>query len=256
MKPPQPRTWKLVLAALLLLVGMALPALAQPGRQHVDLVLLDYDLDSTSYVYPVLGQRIIPGPGRAQTSGSSATVTAGATSTNPFDEIGVGDVIYFSPGSVTDTVLQRRVTAKASATSITVDSAVDLSGNGTTGVAWEYQHFSTGTAITNGWFNLPSPTISSAVMVEVSQLNVTGGIDVRIECRMEIGSGNPVSAFYRNVTTAGIGAGTTTTDTGIIVYEVLPHFRQCRVGLKIGGADDGDDTGANAEKITVKVTSY
>lgn len=243
------------IAALLLLMGLLVPTLFAQGnnpKMGSFIILRAYDLDSTTYIYPVLSQGIFPGPGRAVTVGSSTTVTASTNpaSAAPFQPIGVGSVLYF--GDPASSI--RTVTAKASDTSITVDTAIDLSTNSTAGYGFAYQTLTTGATATDGWFRLGSPNISSAIQIQIDQLNVTGGIDVRVECRLA--GGDPVSAFYRNVTTAGIGGGTGTSDTGRIVYEILPHFRECRLGLKIGGADDGNDLTTNAESISAWVTGY
>jgi hypothetical protein len=245
------KLWAGVLALLLFPV----PLLPQPvgPLKTVRVVVENWDLDATTYTYPLTSPAIM-GPGqRAVTSGASTTVTNCALCTAPFAGVAVGDVIIFF---VNDTQVYRYVTAKASDISITVDTAIDLSTNGTVGYSFVYRTVTIGTGATNGWFQVGGGGISSAVTYQIDQLNATGGVDVRIECRMSSsasGLSAPISVFERNVTTAGIG---TAASTGRTTVEILPHFTDCRVGMKFGSADDGTDTGAAAEVINIYVNTY
>lgn len=94
---------------------------------HQRLFFKGYNIASQTMTYGKLG-----GPSGfpvqlgygVQTSGSSTTVT-GVSSSTPFDPCNVGDLIVFQKG---ETTLERTITAKASGNSITVSSAVDLTG--------------------------------------------------------------------------------------------------------------------------------
>lgn len=105
-----------------------------------------------------------------------------------------------------------------------------------------------GTGANDGWIVVATET-NRSMMIEINQLNVTGGIDFRIEARLQGGDQTAViiwpSTPPQNLTTTGGTLITFPED----VYQV-------RMGMKIGTADDGDDLTVNAEDITITYESY
>jgi hypothetical protein len=138
---------------------------------------------------------------------------------------------------------ERVVTARASATSITVDSAVNL--NDTAGFQFTYAHPSCGTGATDGWF-IPSAG-KHTVTIVYRQGDLTGGLDFDIETRTRSGIGTALRVLTGNipVTTALIN-GTT-----VVLGETTNSFR---VGLRYNTADPSD-AGAAAEQIDVVLST-
>lgn len=237
------------LAAVLALVSSL--AHAQPAPPVVRSVplIVDYDLDATSYTFcTMLGEgqgaaaRAIQSPrgslGNITTSGSSTTTTSFTASVEVFGPLAVGDLIGVIQSN---DVLWRYVTAKASASSITVDTAWDLEDTDhATGYQFFWRDRTCGTAATDGWFPVNGVHVGN-FQIQVSQISVTGGIDYKVECKVDQYTASPVTIIgATNVTAVGY--------TGNVFYE---PWEYCRVGLKIGSADDGSDTGADAEKVSV-----
>jgi len=98
----------------------------------------------------------------------------------------------------------------------------------------------TAQAATDGWFTVNNEE-QRTIQVSIDQIVVTGGIDVTIEGKVT-GATSIVTIWTDNVTTA---------DTDNDIIAVPENVDQLRVGMKIGSADDGDDTGANAEILDI-----
>jgi hypothetical protein len=257
-----------LLAAALALGLPPPPAQAQnPAYREIPLATL-YDLDATSYTYlwTTGEQGYILGRDRAiatriTTSGSSTTVAAVTASSGPFDLVAAGDEICFllpqgsGPSPAAGNVRTcRKVTARASADSITVNAAVDIGTNSTGGVPFTFRTFATGTAAGSGWFPVSSYT-GVSVQLMVSQISVTGQIEFKIQCRGGGVDNAPVDVYAEGMTqyrTGGYNAAQVDNDT-IIVHNGVVLFSECRVGALIDSADDGSDTGADAEQVSVKL---
>lgn len=207
----------------------------------------DYDLDSTSYVYPhstgALQRTWGPGNvghGKIETSGSSTTVTGVVGADDPFANLAVGDELEIVYQGFT---YFRYVAAKASSDSITVNTAIDLTND----AAFRWRDRTNGTAATSGW--VPVHGMQSVLyQIDIDQLNVTGGIDVKVECRI---IGATTSAVLIN---DPVDNETAVTSTGYSIHLQVAQFDECRMGIKIGTADDVDDLTTNTEKISIKVT--
>jgi hypothetical protein len=221
----------------------------------------NYDVDSASLTYVrLVGQNgdpfggSIAGPGTIKTVGSSTTVTENVASTNPFRDVGVGDVIQVSTS--TNARFTRVVVAKASDASITVDSAVDLSA----GYAWRWWDSQIGTTINDGWIDVSS--YSSAAMTVQYEQGDLDALTVRWECRTASLGAQPVIVYPGESSDCGIG-GTLVTDrcsfatagvTARLAVEVLDNpFAACRVGLAFA-ATDTSDAGAALEQVIVTLT--
>lgn len=229
---------KLIVAFLL----AVLPVAAAADEAYSRPIMAKYDLDSTTEVNCVFNAHPSAGPGLIETSGSSTTVTAVGTA-QPFADVAVNDQLVVT-GPIGQFV--RTVVARASATSITVDAAVDLSAGD--GYSFLYRKLDcTG----GGWFDVTAME-GVTVQVDIQQVVATGGIDVRLEC---VASGNVSSArqVYPLLTPPAAGPTylnfPTATASGVSIG-ITGAYSKCRLGLKIGSADDGDDQTTNREQVT------
>lgn len=219
------------------------------------LIARDYELDSTTYIYPTFctltagsapGQ--CPGSGydmqrKITTSGASSATVTTVSANAAFDVVAVGDMLLISPdGASVTTPALRRVVTRASADSITVDSNITIATAGANFRVWT---LTPGTGVAaDGWFRMDARP--ATIQVQIDQLNVTGGIDYSLECGMSpLGSSTPITSD--SVATANLTA------VGTVTLVVAEPYDLCRLGLKIGSADDGNDLTTNAEKITVTV---
>lgn len=251
---------KRFLVLLLLLIQLPLvvkPVTADPVKQAA--FFYKFPLDATTMTYcVVLGRGDSPfATGRLndfkiKTVGSTTTVTEDTASTNPFTDLAVGDLIQVDRTDGTTDV--RVILARASAASVTVDSVVDWTG----GFKFSWFKQKCGTAATDGWVDV-SGYSDKTITFSLEQVNVTGGIDVRWECKGDSTAGTtalPVilypgetdgcgggtlSSGVCNFTTAGI-----TSRTSVVSFE---PWGACRLGVLIHTSDDGGDTGANEEQI-------
>jgi hypothetical protein len=208
-------------------------------------LLADYDLDATAFTYcrslglnnAMVFANKRPPSGVAQpqlsTSGSSTTVTCDDCFTN----VAVGDILYINDDTPfgTPTQIKRTVTARASADSITIDAAADL-----TTASFEYRTRNCGTADTSGAFPVDG-WHSFTVQIDIDQ-EVSASIDYQLQCRT-LGA----SASW------GIVSGPTNqTSTGVFFISTDLPFHECRVGIQVN-TDDGDDLTTNAEIIDISV---
>lgn len=238
---------------LAVLLSLALPAAA--GEQ---VYVRELDLDATSYTH-CSTTSTTAGRGRIVNAGSSTTITT-VNSVSGFGQLRAGDEIFVTiPVAGVMTRTRRVISAPSSGghSSIVLTAALDLSGNGTSGFAWDFALVSCGTGAEDGWL-LSAQALWTDVTWQVDQLNVTGGIDVRVQCR---GTGPTATAA---VTVYPDPANSASTDeckkgnfTAVNACRLIVtgHWSQCRIGFKIGTNDDGGDTGANAESISAFLTT-
>lgn len=209
-----------------------------------------YDLDATTETFCVLARDVVQVSDRV-TDSTSTTMTA--VSGSPFANVSAGDMIFgFDNQAGGGEGYTKAVLARASATSITLNSPVSPEVNPTlTSATLSFRKLTCGTGSTNGIIDV-SAYRSVVFQVDIVQLNATGGIDSRIQCR------SSPDALWWQVYPA-ITPGTTSasyvssTAVGAWAVEVSGAYAQCRVGMLIHTADDGGDTGANAEQISVSV---
>jgi hypothetical protein len=176
---------------------------------------------------------------------ATTTVTSVA-SNGAFTDLVVDDLILIQiPPSANPnpdqppTQALRRITARASADSITVNANVTIP---TAGAQFSWWKISAGTTAESGWFPM-SP--QETIFIDITQMDATS-IDYKAECRYR---------FWDFVTTPIIVAGptnVTAAGNGRVVIEGGDRYDQCRVGFKIN-TDDGADTTTHAEKITVAI---
>lgn len=216
---------------------------------------LQYDPDSLTYTCPVLctspsAAASTPGscPGigttvsrLATTSGVASTTVTSVNTDSPFNAIAVGDAIQFEGTNTTSAPALRRVTAVASANSITVDSNVTIA---TAGAGFRWWKLTAGTGTDDGWFAWPA-TGNGEVLLSFNQISDTGGVDFKVEGRMVTG-GVPTLP----VTIAGPTNVATATTLGARAAFSQEYLDQLRFCFKITTADDDVVTiGATTDDI-------
>jgi hypothetical protein len=221
-----------------------------------------FDVDSATSTYVrMAGQNgdpfggSIAGPGTVKTvAGPTTAVVENVVGSNPFRDVGVGDVIVVSrTTNARDVVV---VTAKASDAAITVDPAVTWDA----GFAWRWWDSQSGTTVNDGWISVGSGSlIGVTVQYEQGDLDA---LKVRFECRgdwlgaqpvvlypgesSDCGPGGTLAAGFCEFATPGITARFSITDTA-------PIYSSCRVSLSFK-TTDVSDVGANLERIVAAVT--
>lgn len=163
--------------------------------------------------------------GFIQTSGSSTTTTAVESSgdgSTPFDVVQVGDWLMVESNTGTQTF--RRVIAKASSISLTVNSAWDLSG----GKAAKLFPFRSGTGATDG-----AVFVGSAKNATVSwNLTTLASTSVRLVIEAKMSDPNATWTTLHDETF-------TTTDSDS--FSIVEPWSFVRVGVEdVGGPTTGD----------------
>lgn len=234
----------------MLALSIAFPALSFGGStSQADFAVL-YDLDATAITYCSLGPAFDL-VGDIETAGSSTTTTEVAD-TDPFAPLAAGDIIIASKA---ESVLVRAVVTKTSASSVVVSSAWDLSAD----YKAKARKLTCGTTANDGWLDVGNYD-TWAILFNIQQVNVTGGIDVQVQCRTGNLNAQPVQVFPTCTTgscdtvqnySGAAGLASTT----LVVGTQFP-FSQCRVGTLIHTADDGADTTTAAERINIGLVRY
>lgn len=243
----------------LLCALLVTPLLFAAEVQKTALMAYNYDVDSATLTYVrMVGTNgdpygsAISGTGTIKTAGSSTTVTENVAGSNPFTNVGVGDVIDVAPTSSTHNVVT--VTARASAASITVDTAVDWSA----GYVWKWWDTQTGTTATDGWVSVSgASTVGITVQYDQGDLDA---LKVRFECKGDWPGAAPVILYPGDSSDCGGGTlsagfcefATAGITSRITVIDTAPVFSDCRVGLAFKTTDTSD-VGANLEKVTIAI---
>jgi hypothetical protein len=230
------------LVGLGLLAGLLLSLSASATQRSTRTILWKYDLDSATYIYCVFSPTDITGNGRIETSGSSATVTAVSGFTGPFANVAVGDEIT-ATSNLLSTPITFTVVARASATSITADRAINLDVDG--GTPFTIRNLSCGTSATDGWFSVPIG--QNTLIITYAQGDLTGGVTYSIETRAR---GNYSEAVQAD--TGVIAATTALANSSMVVLG--EQTQEWRVGLKYTTADTSDST-TNLEQINITLAS-
>lgn len=210
-----------------------------------------YDLDSTSFT-ACSTTELAPGRGRVTNASSSTTITT-VSSVSGFLGLVAGDEVFVDLSLPADAsrAWTRRVVATTPTTGSTLvlTVAIDLSANGTAGYAWQFRKVSCGTGAEDGWL-LTARSTWTEVSWQVDQLNVTGGIDVRVQCRDSGLAAYTVYPDPANSASANECLKGNFTAVNACRLIVTGHWGECRIQWKIGAADDGGDTGADAESLS------
>lgn len=188
---------------------------------------------------------------RIETSGLSATTTAVDTTNDvPFATVAVGDMIGVVMRSLTPGLerglVWRRVTARASATSLTVNDAWNLSTTfGGGGYSFQHMKADVGSGAFDGWISLVGAE-SVTFDLDVQQLVATGGISYKIECDPGVPGMPPVIV----IGPTNIATTTPTVARSVVTEPTGP----CRLGLRIITGDDANDLTTNLEQVYASVT--
>lgn len=284
---------KKLLFALAIALAPALAA-AQPRGVMQFPLAIDYDLDSTSFVYPVSqGKPLASGAAdsrvsnvletiksnvRITTSGAeSTTVTAAVASSAPFAAVQAGDFIRFRTGDPGGLIGKSeadqlhdgqvpwlKVVTRTNANSITVNQAVFIP---TTGVPFEWRRVLTSSQIGYGW--VPTRSFDVAKFsVKIDQQNTTTGISVQVQCRDDLPGLDTLSEhivypypgatcnFGTLDTSECVFTGAGALNNLVVTIDNAGAWQECRVGLKLDSTDDGNDLTTNLELIRVDFVGY
>lgn len=284
------------LIAALALAALPLSAAAQAPPDVVSIPLaINYELDSTTRIYP--SSQGVPRatfgatsrvegvlssiPSNVPVTQTTTTLAATVASSAPFSAVNVGDFIRLRTAGVTapDTIdtLEKndtpwmRVTAKASANSITVSQSATA-----TAVGWEWRRFSASTQVGYGWVPVRGFRRAKFTLTSAALTTDTAGINYRVECRQPrpgVDTGNIIVAFpnasayngtsFDTVCQSGAtfnaaGFDCNITDAnmagwgGVQAAVDVTGYEECRIGLNIAVADDGSD--AVPESLTIFFT--
>ena len=188
---------------------------------------------------------------RIETSGSSATTTAVDTTNDaPFTTVAVGDMIgvvmrSLAPG-LERGLVWRRVTARASATSLTVNAAWDLSTTfGSGGYSFQHMKADIGSGEFDGWISLVGAE-SVTFDLDIAQLVATGGISYKVECKTGVPGMSPLIV----IGPTNVATGTPTASSNVVTEPRVA----CRLGLRIITGDDANDLTTNLEQVFASVT--
>lgn len=230
-----------IVAALALLLASTAAAQTRP-------VLALYDLDSDTETFCAFDPTPVTPTANLVVTAASATVT-GVGAGTPFTNVAVNDQLLIGFG--TTNAMVRTVIARASASSITVDS-VSTFTSPSTGTPFQYRNLRCSTDGTAGDFSV-STFAGFTADFNIAQQNTTTGIDVRMQCRV-----GDINAGWKQVIPALTppavsGTYLTFTGTGGVAMVVPPsdHWDRCRIGLKLNSTDDGGDLTTNREAISV-----
>jgi hypothetical protein len=185
-------------------------------------------------------------PVRVTTSGAASTTLAAVTaSSEPFANVAVGDLIILQFGGKS---YERKVTARASADSITLSSAVTIPA---AGQPFRYKKFYFSTN-PGDLLYIPVHGFRTALIDWSVDANAnTGGVVMLLECtqeRVEF----PAARWVQVQTTTVASAGTQANTSESIDLSLLP-YSHCRIGFRFGSGDDAD---VAAEDINASFTLF
>ena len=228
---------------LIALVFAPALAMAQPaGAPLTSDILFHYDIDSATETFCALGP-IVSG-----TVAVSASASTNLTGTAAFTNVLVGAMLHIVTPTAT---YDRGIAVRTSANAVVISGAAIT----VTDAVWSYRNpvCSTTLASMDGSFNV-SRYNSALVTFNVAQQVATGGIDVRLVCIANALS-TWVQVWPAQTDTTAAAAYINYT-TGTVAQKAIPlsdPYTRCKVGFKIGSADDGDDLTTNAEAFSVFV---
>lgn len=222
-------------------------------------LLRNYNLNGTSYVYSCLAPPQ-NGPANMKNASSSSTITT-ASSVVTFANLSQNDIVQVIVGTTTSYLTVQTISPDQK--TITVDTAIDLSGNGASGYRYQFQKFTTGSSDGTCWQNVGNYLFKTFV-VAYEQGDYTGGIDFDIECKSNGDAATPVRVYPQGSSDCGGGpivndlAGSCnihtvsagTMDGRFSYTNTFSNYGWCRVGLK-GVGTDTSDVGSAIEKINV-----
>jgi hypothetical protein len=173
------------------------------------------------------------------TSGVASTTLTGVATNNPFTNISVGDLLFLK---MEGEVMPRKITARASANSVTLDAAVNISSDGAT---FRWKKFYVFTDPFDGWFSVQGWDAIFGLWDVVSNTD-TGGVISDFRCAVRGTSYNPA----QQIDTATVASTATGSDATAIDLRLAPVYTHCRYGVRFGTNDD-DDTGVESMFISI-----
>jgi hypothetical protein len=184
----------------------------------------------------------LPVPLNITTSGASTTTVTSVATNAAFTDVAVNDLLLITIGGQE---VQRKVTARASADSITVNQAIRIPA---AGVPFTYKKFWYSTdPFDNLWIPVQSDS-TTLFQTNVAANVSTGGVVQGLYCTTK-GAGWPATNNM-TVATETTATGTAAKYAHSVNLNLLP-YTHCKMAFKFGTGDDGD--GAN-EDITLTVT--
>lgn len=209
--------------------------------------LLGYSSNSVNG-WPMYGRVMSPGPNgedqvdpfgsypvglRITTSATLSTTVTSVSSNAAFNSVTAGDLLLIT---VNGRLYERKVTAKASANSITVNQAINIPAAGVT-FSFKKFFFSTNPA---DLLLIPVTGYSTLLVNWSVDANAnTGGVVTAWECtsdRVEFPGARWVTVFTAITVASGATQGNSTDS---IDLTLLP-YTYCRMGFKFGTGDDAD----------------
>lgn len=257
---------KIILSLALLLFPVLASAQPIPNEIHSWPLAVQYNVQAASPAYIYCRTEGVARTGNDDnrrftlapiTAAANSTTLAAVTGgTQPFANVAVGDIIYLQdPNQATKgQTLEKVVTARASADSITISSVISVLTT-FTGNSFEFRKRQCGTTAAFGWFPVEGyrPVKFSVAPNSIAATSV----DIRVECR-ENGEDaqpypvcTPATRDTAETCTAGVvtvlAANAGFPGRKVFVIGVNDQWKECRVGLGINGA--------GAQSITMRATT-
>lgn len=167
------------------------------------------------------------------TSAALSTTVTGVATNNPFNMVTAGDLLLIPLGG---RVYQRKVTAKASANSITVNQAINIPA---AGVTFSFKKFFFSTNPQDEMLIPVADYDTLLVNWSVDANANTGGVITLLQCTDSKQPDFPTTPWVQIVTTTVASAGTQSATTESVNLTLLP-YTYCRMGMRFGTGDDAD----------------
>jgi hypothetical protein len=137
------------------------------------------------------------------------------------------------------------------ASSVVVNDAINIGA----GASWSYRLLTCGTAAGSGWFGVGDVTPRRTWKLSIDQISLaSGSMAVVLECR-DASAWQQKGTVYPPITPASANqcdTGLFTTATTCYIVDNDIDVNTCRWLVSL--TDDGGDTGANREKVSISVT--
>lgn len=246
-------------------LAVALVALSGAARVYSALpqstlaVVISYDLDSTSFVYPIaLGPTAVPSTvirpqavegwyepvsapsgaaidRRIKTADYDPTVVSCVDSSSALDPVSTGYLIQTTDKY--NRPIYASIFSKTDANTVEFDRSVELTQSGC--AAYRYRKLEAGSEDYDGWFSIAGYEYNT-VQIDITQLVATGGVDIIIECK----AAHALEAS-QVLASSNIAAAAS------VAVAIPEPWDVCRVGMKLGTSDDDGTPADDNEKISV-----
>jgi hypothetical protein len=247
-------------------LAVALVALSGAARvwsveQSTLAVVIGYDLDSTTFVYPIaLGPTSLPSTvirpqavegwftpvsapsgasvdRRIKTADYDPTVVSCVANSSALDPVSTGDLVQVNDKF--NRPLYASIFSKTDANTVEFDRSVDLTQTGC--APYRYRKVEAGGAIYDGWFSVAGYNYTT-VFIDVAQIvtSTSLGVDFQVEC-----------AANHALAAAQVLASSNITAAGGYAVAIPEPWDVCRVGMKITNTDDDSTPATENEKISV-----